>query len=323
MAQLNAEDDSPIGGPDAPLNELQAFAAVAQARSFRQAAARLGVSPSALSHSLRGLESRLGVRLLNRTTRSVSPTEAGAHLLATLAPALADIRRALGETLEAARQPQGLIRISAPRVAAQAALSPLVARFLAMHPRMAVELVADEALVDIVAGGFDAGLRFGESLQPGMVALPVGAPQRFVVVGAPDYLARQGEPGTPADLARHRCLNLRFPSGRLYRWQFAQPENGRGFEVQVEGAFTANDQALLLRAAEDGLGLAYVQASLARAAQAAGSVRTVLAGWLPPAEQLYLYYPSRRLQPAGFQAWIDLVRADAAERGPDGEPDRS
>lgn len=312
MTQWNAERDSSIGGPDASLNELQAFAAVAEVRSFRQAAARLGVSPSALSHGMRALEARLGVRLLNRTTRSVAPTEAGALLLATLAPALGDIRRALGEAAQAARQPQGLIRISAPQVAAQAVLLPLVARFLAAHPRMAVELVCDEALVDIVAAGCDAGLRFGESLQPGMVALPVGAPQRFVVVGAPAYLARYGEPSSPAELAGHRGLNLRFPSGRLYRWQFVPPGGGRGFEVQMEGAFTANDQAPLLQAAESGLGLAYVQASLAASALVAGSVRAVLAGWLPPAEQLYLYYPGRRLQPAGLQAWIDLVRADAA-----------
>lgn len=302
--------------PNAPLNELQAFAAVAEARSFRQAAARLGVSPSALSHSLRGLEARLGVRLLNRTTRSVAPTDAGAQLLATLAPALEDIRRALGQAVASAQQPQGLIRISAPRTAALAVLAPAVARSLAAHPRMALELVADEALVDVVAGGFDAGLRFGESLQPGMVALPLGAPQRFVVVAAPAYLARRGVPQAPAELAGHDTLALRFPSGRLYRWQFVRPPDGPPFEVQVAGRLTANDQALLLRAAEDCLGLAYVQASLAAAALAAGRVQAVLAAWQPPAEQLYLYYPSRRLQPAGFQAWIDWVR-DHAGGGPE------
>jgi DNA-binding transcriptional LysR family regulator len=296
------------------LSDLQAFAAVAEARSFRRAAARLGVSPSALSHSLRGLEARLGVRLLNRTTRSVAATEAGAHLLATLAPALQDIGRALGETVEAAQQPQGRIRISVPRAAARAVLVPLVARFLAAHPRMAVELVCDEALVDIVAGGFDAGLRFGESLQPGMVALPVGAPQRFVVVGAPDYLTQHGEPQSPHELTSYNGLNLRFPSVRLYRWQFVHPDDGRSFEVQVDGTFTANDQTLLLQAAENGLGLAYVQASLADPALAAGRVRALLTPWLPPAEQLYLHYPSRRLQPAGFQAWLDWVRGDTAGR---------
>ena len=305
---------------DASISDLQAFAAVAEARSFRQAAVRLGVSPSAISHKLRGLEAHLGVRLLNRTTRSVAPTEAGTRLLVTLAPALADIRRALGHAVETAQQPQGGIRISAPRVSALAVLAPLVARFLAAHPRMAVELVADEALVDIVAEGFDAGLRFGESLQPGMVALPVGAPQRFAVVGAPAYLAHRGEPRSPAELAGHECLNLRFPSERLYRWQFVRPDDGRAFEVQVDGRLTANDQAVLLQAAQDGLGLAYVQASLAAPALAAGKVRAVLPAWLPPAETLYLYYPSRRLQPAGFQAWIDWVRAETAAGRPDFEP---
>jgi DNA-binding transcriptional LysR family regulator len=300
--------------PDASLNDLQVFAAVAQARNFRKVALELGVSPSALSHRLRGLEARLGVRLLNRTTRSVAPTEAGERLLATVAPALQDIRLAVGAAVQAARQPQGRIRISAPRVEAQAVLAPLAAGFLAAHPRMAIELVCNEALVDIVAEGFDAGLRYGESLQPAMVALPVGAPQRFVVAGSPDYLARRGEPQSPAELARHDCLNLRFPSGRLYRWQFLQPDSGRRFEAQVEGRFTANAAPLLLRAAEDGLGLAYVQASLAEPALAAGRVRAVLTPWLAPAEPLYLYYPSRRLQPAGFQAWIDWVREQAASR---------
>ncbi|MBP7532572.1 MAG: LysR family transcriptional regulator, partial [Ottowia sp.] len=185
---------------DAPLAELQAFAAVAEAGSFRASATRLGVTPSAVSHSLRTLEARLGMRLLHRTTRSVAPTEAGARLLATLAPALADIRRAVGEAREAADTPRGTLRLTAPRTAAHLVLMPLLARFLASHPGMAVELSCDEALVDIVAAGFDAGLRFGESLQADMVALPVGAPQRFCVVASPDYLAHHGAPAEPAQL---------------------------------------------------------------------------------------------------------------------------
>ena len=293
--------------PDAPLNELQAFAAVAEAGSFRAAATRLGVTPSALSHGLRKIEARLGVRLLNRTTRSVAPTEAGARLLATLAPALADIRRAVGEAREAADTPRGILRLTAPRIAAHLVLMPLVARFLAAHPRMAVELDCNEALVDIVAAGFDAGLRFGESLQADMVALPVGAPQRFCVVASPDYLAHHGAPAEPAQLTAHACINLRFPSGRLYAWQFAR--GGRAFDVQVQGSFTANDQTALLQAAEAGLGLAYVYAGHAVPLIAQGRLAAVLDDWLPPAEQLYLYYPSRRLQPAGFQALLDAVKA--------------
>ena len=293
--------------PDAPLNELQAFAAVAEAGSFRAAATRLGVTPSALSHGLRKIEARLGVRLLNRTTRSVAPTEAGARLLATLAPALADIRRAVGEAREAADTPRGILRLTAPRIAAHLVLMPLIARFLAAHPRMAVELDCNEALVDIVAAGFDAGLRFGESLQADMVALPVGAPQRFCVVASPDYLAHHGAPAEPAQLTAHACINLRFPSGRLYAWQFAR--GGRAFDVQVQGSFTANDQTALLQAAEAGLGLAYVYAGHAVPLIAQGRLAAVLDDWLPPAEQLYLYYPSRRLQPAGFQALLDAVKA--------------
>lgn len=280
---------------------------MAEAGSFRAAATRLGVTPSAVSHSLRTLEARLGLRLLNRTTRSVAPTEAGARLLATLAPALAEIRQAVCAAAAAAHTPQGRIRLTAPRIAAHLVLMPLIARFLAAHPRMAVELDCNEALVDIVAAGFDAGLRFGESLQADMVALPVGAPQRFCVVASPDYLAHHGAPAEPAQLTAHACINLRFPSGRLYAWQFAR--GGRAFDVQVQGSFTANDQTALLQAAEAGLGLAYVYAGHAVPLIAQGRLAAVLDDWLPPAEQLYLYYPSRRLQPAGFQALLDAVKA--------------
>lgn len=296
------------------LNDLQALVAVAEARSFRQASAQLGVTPSALSHTVRSLEARMGVRLLNRTTRSVALAPAGAKLLATLVPALADIRRAVDEATQMAHEPQGCIRINAPRNAALAVLSPLVARFLAAHPRMEVELTCDAALVDIVAAGFDAGLRFGEALQPGMVAMPLGMPQRFVVVASPRYLARCGTPQNPADLAAHECVNVRFPSARIYRWQFAHPHDGRAFDVQVTGRLTANDQSLLLQGAADDLGLAYVQVSTAAPYLESGQVQAVLNDWMPPAEQMYLYYPSRRLQPAGFQAWLNWVRG--AGQGP-------
>ena len=296
-----------------PLAELQAFAAVAEARSFRQGAARLGVSPSALSHAVRSLEGRLGVRLLHRTTRSVAPTEAGARILATLAPALLDIRHAVDDAVSQASTPQGRLRLSTPRVPARLVLGPLVEGFLRAHPRMVVELVCDDALVDIVAEGFDAGVRFGESLQADMVALPLGAPQRFIVVAAPAYVAEHGAPATPDDLAQHRCIGLRFASGRRYAWQL-----GRGAEalqLQVAGPLTVNDDMLTLQAAEAGLGLAYVYAAQAAPALAAGRLVPVLADWAPPAEPLYLYYPSRRLQPAGLQAFIDWVRAAAPQAG--------
>ena len=300
-------------GADAlPLAELQAFAAVAEARSFRQAAARLGVSPSALSHSLRALEARLGLRLLNRTTRSVAPTEAGARVLASLAPALAEIRHAVDDAVTQAHTPQGRLRLSAPRAAAELALLPLVTGFLAAHPRMAVEVAGDDALVDIVAAGFDAGVRYGESLQADMVALPLGVPQGFVIVAAPAYLAAHGTPATPAELARHRCIRQRFPSGRVYAWQLAR--GGEALEVQVQGPLTLSDGALGLQAAEAGLGLAYVHTAYAAPALAAGRLVQVLSDWTPPAEQLYLYYPGRRLQPAGLQAFIEWVRGHAPGR---------
>ncbi len=294
-----------------PLAELRAFAAVAEARSFRQAAARLGVSPSALSHSLRGLESRLGVRLLHRTTRSVAPTEAGARILEALTPALAEIQHAVDDAVSQANTPQGRLRLTAPRAASRLVLAPLLAGFLQAHPRMTVELVCDDALVDIVAEGYDAGVRFGESLQADMVALPLGAPQRFVVVAAPAYLAQHGTPATPQDLARHSCIGLRFAGGRLYQWQLAR--GTEALQLPVTGPLTVNDDALGLQAAEAGLGLAYIYADLAAPALAAGRLVQVLADWSPPAEQMYLYYPSRRLQPAGLQAFTEWVRTAAAQ----------
>ena len=293
-------------GDALPLAEPQAFAAVAAARSFRAAAATLGVSPSALSHSVRALEARLGVRLLNRTTRSVAPTEAGARVLASLAPALAEIRHAVDDAVSQARTPQGRLRLNTPRAAAELVLLPLVASFLVAHPRMAVEINCDDALVDIVASGFDAGVRFGESLQADMVALPLGAPQRFVIVATPAYLADHGTPATLAELARHRCVRQRFASGRVYRGQLAR--GAEALDVQVEGPLTVNDNALGLQAAEAGAGLAYAFATQAAGALAAGRLVQVLADWMPPAEPLFLYYPSRRLQPAGLQAFIDWVR---------------
>lgn len=205
------------------------------------------------------------------------------------------------------------MRLSTPRVPARLVLGPLVEGFLRAHPRMVVELVCDDALVDIVAEGFDAGVRFGESLQADMVALPLGAPQRFIVVAAPAYVAEHGAPATPDDLAQHRCIGLRFASGRRYAWQL-----GRGAEalqLQVAGPLTVNDDMLTLQAAEAGLGLAYVYAAQAAPALAAGRLVSVLADLAPPAEPLYLYYPSRRLQPAGLQAFIDWVRAAAPQAG--------
>lgn len=297
--------------PATSLNDLHVFATVARLRSFRQAAAELAVSPSALSHALRGLEARLEVRLLNRTTRSVAPTEAGARLLARLVPALGDIQTALDEVNAFRDSPLGSLRINAPRAACEQVLAPLVCCFLARHPGMQVELVADDALVDIVAAGFDAGVRFGERLQQDMVALPIGPVQRFLVVAAPAYLARYGTPATPHALTRHSCVRLRFPSGALYRWDFAR--DGETLGVEVDGPITVGEMPLAICAAEAGIGLAYVHASYAAQALADGRLVSVLDDWRCTDEHFYLYYPSRRLLPAGLRAFVQWVRESGAE----------
>lgn len=289
------------------LNDLQAFAAVARTRSFRRAAAELSVSPSALSHALRGLETRLGVRLLNRTTRSVAPTEVGERLLNRLAPALLDIHGALEEVNAFRDSPLGTLRINAPRAACELVLAPLVGRFLATHPGMRVELVAENAFVDIVADGFDAGVRFGESLQQDMIAVPLGPPQRFVVVGSPAYLAAHGTPGSPRELAQHQCVRIRFPNGSSYRWEFAR--GSERLEIEVDGPLAVGEMPLMIAAAEQGLGLAYVYAQYATSPIAAGRLTTVLEDWCPEIPGFYLYYPSRRLMPAGLKAFVDLLRA--------------
>lgn len=289
------------------LADLQAFATVARLRSFRRAAVELGVSPSALSHTLRGLETRLGVRLLNRTTRSVAPSEAGQRLLDRLAPALLDIDSALDEVNAFRDSPRGTLRINAPRFAAEHVLAPLATRFLLAHPGMRLEIVADDALVDIVAAGFDAGVRFGESLQQDMVAVPLGPSQRFVVVASPAYLRESGIPQHPRELHAHRCVRIRFPSGVLYRWEFEK--NGEKLEVDVDGPLDVGEIPLMVRAAEDGLGLAYVYEQSAAAGVAAGSLVTVLDDWRPAEPGFYLYYPSRRLPPAGLRAFIEILKA--------------
>jgi DNA-binding transcriptional LysR family regulator len=288
------------------LDDLQAFSVIARLQSFRQAAVELNVSPSALSHTMRGLEERLGVRLLNRTTRSVAPTAAGAQLLARLSPALLDIQSALDEVNAFRDSPFGTLRINAPRAASELVLAPLVNQFLGGHPGMTVDLVSDDGLVDIVAGGFDAGVRFGESLQQDMVALPLGGRQRFIVVASPDYLAQRGVPEHPRDLGPHACMGIRFPSGATYRWEFAN--EGATLEVGVAGPLALNDMRLMVEAAEAGLGLAYVYAQYAQAGLASGQLRQVLADWCPEIAGFYLYYPSRKLMPAGLKAFVAMLK---------------
>lgn len=298
--------------PLASLNDLQVFAAVARHRNFRRAAAELGVSASALSHALRNLESRLEVRLLNRTTRSVAPTEAGERLLARLLPALQDIDGALDEINAFRQTPIGTLRINAPRAACELVLVPLVSRFLAAHPGMRVELVGDDSLIDIVAGGFDAGVRFGESLQQDMVAVPIGPPQRFIVVAAPALLAAHGTPACPRDLVGYPCIRIRFPNGSYYRWEFQREDEK--IDIEVDGALALGDTRQSIAAAEAGVGCAYVYRQYAETALAAGTLRSVLDDWRPSEPGFFLYYPSHRLPPAGLRAFIEFLRSEPPGR---------
>ena len=294
----------------ADLNELAAFAAVARLRSFRKAALERGVSASALSHALRALEERLGVRLLNRTTRSVTPTEAGQLLLARLAPAMREIDDALLDLSALQDVPTGKLRLNVPRPAARLLLAPMLASFVARYPRVQVEVVTDDGMIDIVRDGFDAGIRFGEQVAADMIAVPVGAPQPFVVVGAPAYLAAHGAPSTPRALLNHACIGRRFPSGRQYAWEF-EPA-GEAVSIAVGGPLVFDDDELMLRAARDGAGLAYVYEADARADIAAGRLVCVLENCLPPPSRYFLYYPGRRQMPAVLRALVDMLRVPGA-----------
>lgn len=288
------------------LHELDAFAAVAGHRSFRKAADERGVSASALSHALRGLEERLGVRLLNRTTRSVTPTEAGKRLLERLAPALREVGDALAELSAMQAVPTGTLRLNVPRPAARLVVAPLLARFVASYPRIQVEVVTDDRLSDIVSDGFDAGIRFGESLAGDMVAVPIGPPQRFAMVAAPDYLAARGTPQVPRDLLGHACIGRRFPSGNLYAWEL-QAE-GQSLSLAVEGPLVFDDDALMIQAACDGAGIAYVYEAMVRDELVAGRLVKVLASWSAPASRFFLYYAGRRNLPPVLRAFVEFVR---------------
>lgn len=297
-----------------PLNELYAFACVARHRSFRAAAQELGVSASALSHSLRQLEARLQVRLLHRTTRSVTATEAGEALLARLGPALGQIDSALEAVNDYRAQPQGLLRLNVPRTAAYLLLMPLLPSFLQRYPGIQLDLVCDDTLVDIVSAGFDAGMRFGETLAADMVAVPVGPPMRFAVIASPGYLAQHGTPRHPAELARHAGIRHRFGNGPLYAWELAK--DGEALTVLPPGQLTLGEQPLMVDAAAAGLGIALVFEGYAAAALADGRVTRILADWCPAMPGLYLYYPSGRHLPQAMRLWIDYLKAALAAANP-------
>lgn len=289
------------------LHELDAFAAVARHRSFRKAAAERGVSASALSHALRGLEERLGVRLLHRTTRSVTPTEAGQRLLARLDPALREVADALADVTALQAEPAGTLRLNVPRPAARLVLAPMLAGFVAKYPHIQVDVVTDDGLADIVGDGFDAGIRFGESLAGDMVAVPVGPPQRFVCVAAPSYLAARGVPETPRELHGHACIGRRFPSGYRYVWEFQA--NGEPLSIEVNGPLVFDDDAPMIQTACDGAGMAYVYEAMVREDLAAGRLVAVLDDFAAPPGRFFLYYAGRRHLPTALRALVDFVRA--------------
>jgi len=293
--------------PRENLNDLVAFLAVAKERSFTKAAAQVGVSQSALSHTIRGLEERLGLRLLTRTTRSVAPTEAGERLLRAAGPRLDEIEAELAALSELRDKPSGTIRITAHDHAVRAVLWPALARLLPDYPDIKVEIVIDYGLRDIVAERYDAGVRTGEMVAKDMVAVRIGPDMRSAVVGAPSYFAQRAKPKTPQDLTTHACVNLRLPThGGLYAWEFEK--GGRELRVRVDGQLVFNGTAPMLDAALAGFGLAYVPEDSVQAHLADGRLIRVLADWCPPYPGYHLYYPSRRQPTPAFALLVNALR---------------
>jgi DNA-binding transcriptional LysR family regulator len=289
-------------------SDLSAFLAIARQRSLRKAATGLGVTPSALSHALRTLEDRLGLRLLNRTTRSVSLTEAGQALYDRVTPAFRDIDDALDDLNNFRGTPVGTLRLNCGRNSTQMVLLPTVTRFLAEHPGVNVEIFVDNALGDIVSGGFDAGVRFGHTLQQDMISLPIGPRQRSAVVASPAFFERHPMPTHPQNLKDLPCIRHRFDSGLHYAWEFER--GGTRLTVEVSGPLTLGDRALMVEAALDGVGIAYAFEIQVEALVTQGRFVRVLEDWCPYYEGFHLYYPSRRQVPAPLRAFIDFVRAE-------------
>jgi DNA-binding transcriptional LysR family regulator len=287
--------------------ELKAFAAVVERASFARAADHLGLSPSALSQTIRQLEARLGVRLLNRTTRSVAPTTAGSRLYERITPMILEMDSAVAEAVAATGRTAGTLRINTLGMAAKKIIAPRLGRFHRAHPDVVLDVVIDDGLRDIVAGGFDAGIRVGERLEKDMIAVRLTPDVKMLALASPDYLLRRGEPKTPADLHRHACINWRFPgSGRIYRWQFEK--KGRKLEMAVEGSLISNHQDVVIEGALQGLGILYaydddgVDVALAR-----GLLTRILADWTLTTPGLYLYYSNRRHPQPALRAFIDCL----------------
>jgi len=289
------------------LNDLLAFLAVGQERSFTRAAAKLGVSQSALSHTIRGLEEGLGIRLLTRTTRRVAPTEAGERLLHTIGPRLEEIEAELDALRDLREKPAGTIRITATEYAADTILLPKLAKLLPVYPDIRVEIVIDYGLADIVAERFDAGVRSGEQVAKDMIAVRIGPDMRMAVVGAPSYFKTRPEPQQPHDLINHNCITLRLPThGGLYAWEFEK--DGRELRVRVAGQLTYNTTAQMLNASLAGLGLAYLPEGWAQPHLAKGRLKRVLEDWCLPYSGYHLYYPSRRQLTPAFALLVNALR---------------
>ncbi len=288
-------------------NDLAVFAAVARERSFTRAAAQLGVSPSALSQTIRNLEERLGIRLLTRTTRSVASTEAGERLLRTLAPRLEEIEAELAALSELREKPAGTVRITAGEHPAISILQPALKRFLPDHPDITVEIIIDPGLTDIVAGGYDAGVRMGEQVAKDMVAVRIGPQMRMAIVASPDYFAQRPLPKTPQDLMEHRIINTRFPTlGGLFAWGLEK--DGREVKVRGEGQLVFNSLRMRLQSAIDGLGVAYIPEDQVLAHVAEGRLVRVLEDWCPSFPGYQLYYPSRRHPSPAMALLVDVLR---------------
>ena len=291
---------------------LRAFHTIARYGSFTRAAAEMEVTASALSQTLRQLEQRLGVRLLQRTTRKVGLTEAGQQFLARITPALAEIDGAVEALRQHGDRPAGTLRITVPRSFFDELLAPHLTDFIRTWPEVKLDVIVDNALTDLVAEGIDVGIRLGERLARDVVAIPLGGPLRSVVVGSPAYFARHGRPQHPRELQQHACMRFRYASsGAIYRWEFAHKsgaQRGRWFEIDVDGPLTANEPSLAIRAAQDGLLLVHALEPIVREHIAAGLLETVLDSWLPPYDGLYLYYPSRQQVPPKLRVFIDFLR---------------
>jgi len=288
------------------LFELNAVVTVAAHRNFRRAAAALALSPSALSHAIAALEKRMGVRLFNRTTRSVSLTEAGEAFLHKLTPALHEIDQAMESINSFRSTPSGTLRLNTSIGAAEMILTPIVLQYLQRYPEMRVDIVTDNRLVDIVAGGFDAGIRLAEGVPQNMIAVPCTPPLRFAVVGSPDYFAHHPAPRVPGDLPAHRCIRLRFPSGAIYRWELER--HGEALQVEVNGPLTLDSHRLIIEAALHGAGLAMTNEFAVGEHLASGRLIRVLEDWTPACPGLCIFYPAGRLMPAGLRAFVDLAR---------------